>query len=185
MSDSPLVPKAMFFTKGVGKDKTSLQSFEAALRNAGIAHLNLVKVSSIFPPGCKIVSKNRGLANLQAGQLAYVVLAESRTNEPSRLVCAGAGLAVPASGEHYGYISEHHGYGLTERKCADLVEDMAATMLATTLGIEFDPDTDYDSRREIYRMSGQIVKTRAVVQTAEGDKRGQWTAVVAAAVFVM
>ncbi|NLX05200.1 MAG: arginine decarboxylase, pyruvoyl-dependent [Phycisphaerae bacterium] len=178
------VPKMMFFTKGVGKDKTSLQAFEAALRNAGIAHLNLVKVSSIFPPGCKIVGKNRGIKKLQPGQVTHVVLAECRTNEPNRLACAGVGLAVPASGQNYGYISEHHGFGLTEKKCGDLVEDMAATMLATTLGIEFDPDTDYDSRREIYRMSGQIVESRAIVQTAEGDKTGLWTAVVAAAVFV-
>jgi len=185
MKREPLVPKAMFFTKGVGKDKTSLQSFEGALRNAGIAYLNLVKVSSIFPPGCKIISKKKGLGKLQPGQLTYVVLAESRTNEPNRLICAGVGLAVPALGQHYGYISEHHGYGLTERRCGDLVEDMAATMLATTLGIEFDPDTDYDSRREIYRMSGQIVNSRAVARTAEGDKRGKWTTVVAAAVFVV
>ncbi len=179
-----LVPKYMFFTKGVGKHKYSLQSFEDALRNAGIAHLNLVKVSSIFPPGCKIINKKEGLKKLKSGQITYLVLAESRTNEPSRLVCAGVGLAVPASGEHYGYISEHHGYGLTEKKCADLVEDMAASMLATTLGIEFDPDTDYDSRREIYRMSGKIVETRAIVQTAEGDKNGLWTTVIAAAVFI-
>ena len=185
MEINPLVPKAMFFTKGVGKDKTSLQSFEAALRTAGIAHLNLVKVSSIFPPGCKILSKARGVKLLRAGQIAHVVLAESRTNEPNRLATAGVGLAVPASGENYGYISEHHGYGMTERKCSDFVEDMAATMLATTLGIDFDPDTDYDSRREIYRMSGRIVESRAIVQTAEGDKHGHWTCVVAAAVFIM
>ncbi len=183
MSSAP-VPQYMFFTKGVGKHKHSLQSFEVALRNAGIAPLNLVKVSSIFPPGCKIISRKRGLGMLKPGQITYVVLAESRTNEPNRLACAGIGLATPALGQHYGYISEHHGYGLTERKCADLVEDMAATMLATTLGIEFDPDTDYDSRREIYRMSGKIVESRAIVQTAEGDKNGLWTTVVAAAVFV-
>ncbi len=183
MSSAP-VPQYMFFTKGVGKHKHSLQSFEVALRNAGIAPLNLVKVSSIFPPGCKIISRRRGLNMLKPGQITYVVLAESRTNEPNRLACAGIGLATPASGQHYGYISEHHGYGLTERKCADLVEDMAATMLATTLGITFDPDTDYDSRREIYRMSGKIVESRAIVQTAEGDKNGLWTTVVAAAVFV-
>ena len=184
MSDWPFVPKAMFFTKGVGKDNTSLQSFEAALRNAGIAHLNLVKVSSIFPPGCRIIGQKRGLKLLKPGQITYVVLAESRTNEPNRLTCAGIGLAVPASGNNYGYISEHHGFGLTERKCADMVEDMAATMLATTLGIDFDPNTDYDARREIYRMSGQIVESRAIVQTAEGDKHGLWTTVVATAVFL-
>ena len=71
-----------------------------------------------------------------------------------------------------------------QRQCGDLVEDMAATMLASTLGIEFDPDKAYDERKEIYRMSGKIVKTRAVVKVAEAHDDSGWTTVVAAAVFV-
>lgn len=179
------IPKRMFFTRGVGKHRRNLESFEAALRDAGIAQFNLVKVSSIYPPGCKIVSRQVGLRRMAPGQIVFCVMAEERTNEPSRLASAGIGLAVPASGEQFGYISEHHGFGMTERRTADFVEDMAASMLATTLGIEFDPDADYDARREVYRMSGQIVKSRAVVQTAEGDKNGLWTTVVAAAVFLI
>lgn len=179
-----LVPTRIFFTRGVGKHKNNLESFEAALRSAGIAQCNLVKVSSIYPPGCKIVSRPSGLQSLVPGQITYCVMAEARTDEPSRLVSAGIGLAIPARGEQFGYISEHHGFGMKERKVADYVEDMAASMLATTLGIEFNPDSDYDARREVYKMSGEIVKTRAIVQTAEGDKEGKWTTVVAAAIFL-
>lgn len=174
----------MFFTRGVGKHRRNLESFEAALRNAGIAQFNLVKVSSIFPPRCKIVSRRTGLNRLSPGQIVYCVLAETRTNEPNRLASAGIGLAVPASGEKFGYISEHHGFGMIEKRTADYVEDMAASMLAETLGIEFDSDADYDARREVYKMSGRIVKSRAIVQTAEGDKNGKWTTVVAAAIFL-
>lgn len=173
----------MFFTKGVGKHKHSLQSFEHALRDAGIAQFNLVRVSSIYPPECKIVSRQTGLKKLQTGGIVHCVMAESRTDEPSRLACAGIGLAIPAKPNQFGYISEHHGYGMTHRRCADHVEDMAATMLATTLGIELDPDKAYDERREIYRTQKLIVKTRAEVQTARGDKDGLWTTVVSAAVF--
>jgi arginine decarboxylase len=178
-----VVPKEVFFTSGVGKHKHQLQSFELALRDAGIASCNLVSVSSIYPAGCRIISRKKGLSRLRPGEITYCVLARCETNEPNRLVAAGIGLAVPGSGHHYGYISEFHNYGVRKRDCADLVEDMAATMLATTLGIEFDPDTAYDKRKEIYRMSGKIVRTRAEVKTAEGDKNGLWTAVVAAAVF--
>jgi len=185
MMESVLIPKMVFFTKGVGKHKTRLQSFELALRKAGIEKCNLVRVSSIFPPKCKIISPQRGAKMLNPGQITFVVLAEAATNEPSRLVGAGIGLARPADGSQYGYISEHHGFGMKEKNLADLVEDMAATMLATTLGIEFDPETDYDNRKEIYRMSGKIVNSRACVQTAEGDKKGLWTTVVAGAVFII
>ncbi len=184
MPNTPLVPKEIFFTKGVGKHKTRLESFEVALRQAGIEKCNLVRVSSIFPPACRIISRRRGLKQLKAGQITYCVLAEVSTNEPSRLVGAGVGLAVPADGTTYGYISEHHDYGMTQRRLSDLVEDMAATMLASTLGIEFDPNTAYDKRREIYKMSGKIVRTRATVQTAEGDKDGLWTTVLSAAVML-
>ena len=185
MERSPLVPSRVFFTKGVGIHRNKLQSFELALRKAGIETCNLVRVSSILPPFCKIVSRDRGLEQMQAGQITFVVLADAATNEPSRLVGAGLGLAQPASGEQYGYISEHHGYGMQNRKISDMVEDMAATMLATTLGIEFDPDKAYDERRELYRMSGKIVRSTSCVQTAEGEKNGLWTTVIAAAVFLL
>ena len=180
----PLVPKELFFTQGHGKHRNQLQSFELALRDAGIEMCNLVRVSSIFPPHCKIISKKQGLTKLYPGQLTYVVLAEASTNEPSRLVGAAVGLALPAQKHQYGYISEHHCFGMIEPKLRDFVEDMAATMLATTLGVEFDPETAYDQRKEIYHMSGKIINTRACAQTAEGDKTGLWTTVVAAAVFL-
>ena len=184
MASPPYVPSQVFFTKGVGKHKNRLQSFELALRMAGIERCNLVRVSSILPPGCKIVSKSRGLAQLCAGEITFAVLAEAATNEPSRMVGSGIGLAQPADGDHYGYISEHHGFGLKNQRLADLVEDTAATMLATTLGVEFDPETAWDERKEIYRMSGKIVRARHCVQTAEGDSEGRWTTVVSAAVFL-
>ena len=179
-----MVPSEAFFTRGVGRHKERLQSFEWALRQAGIAQYNLVRVSSIYPPNCKIISRAKGSAKLAAGQIVHAVLAETSTNEKGRLIFAGTGLAVPAKGDSYGYISEHHCYGMTIKEGADYVEDMAASMLASTLGIRFDPETGYDERKEIYRMSGKIVRTRAMVQTATGGKNGMWTTVVSAVVFV-
>ncbi len=185
MDRSPMVPTEVFFTKGVGRHRNRLQSFELALRHAGIEKGNLVRISSILPPRCRIITRKKGLEGLAAGEITYVVLAEAATNEPSRLVGAGIGLAQPAEGHQYGYISEQHGFGMAERVLADLVEDVSATMLATTLGIEFDPETAYDERKEIYKMSGKIIRTRATVQTAEGDKNGRWTTVIAAAVMLL
>jgi len=180
----PFVPTKMFFTKGTGVHRENLQSFEAALRSAGIARFTLVRVSSIYPPNCQIVSRNRGLEELNPGQIVFCVLADCRTNEPNRLAGAGIGLALPADKGTYGYISEYHGFGMKQRTLADYVEDQAASMLATTQGIDLDPDKAYNERKEIYQAQGLVVTSRAVVQTAEGDKDGQWTTSVAAAVFV-
>ena len=178
------MPKECFFTKGVGRHPQKLMSFELALRDAGIEKQNLVRVSSIYPISCKIVNRNEGLAKLAPGQITFVVLAESATDEPNRLVCAGIGLAIPKNHSH-GYIAEHHGYGLTEKRTEELCEDLAATMLATTLGIPFDADKAWEEREQQYKMGGEIVKTRAVVQTAEGDKNGLWTSVISSVVMIL
>ncbi|TLD39935.1 MAG: Pyruvoyl-dependent arginine decarboxylase [Candidatus Jettenia ecosi] len=180
-----IIPRLVFFTKGVGKHKDKLQSFELALRKAGIEKCNLVRVSSIFPPNCKIVTREQGVAMLKAGQVIFCVMSENSTNEPNRMISSSIGMAVPSEHAHYGYLSEHHAFGETEGKSGDYAEDLAATMLASTLGIEFDPAKNYDERKEIYRISGKIVKTRNITQAARGDKNGLWTTVVAAAVFIL
>ena len=169
----------------MGKHRQNLQSFEEALRVAGIAGLNLVRVSSIYPPPCRLITREKGLAQLRPGQIVFCILAESRTNEPNRLACAGIRLAISADKSQYGYISEHHGFGMTQRACADYVEDMAASMLGTTLGIDLDPDKAYNEQKEIYQAKGLVIRTRAIVQTVEGDKNGLWTTAAAAAVLIL
>jgi len=180
-----MVPKKVFLTKGVGKDKEKLTSFEKALRDAGIAQFNLVSISSIFPPGCKLIPKKEGLKLLKPGQIVYVVMSRNSTNEPHRLITASVGMAIPKDPNQYGYLSEHEGFGETEEKAGDYAEDLAATMLATILGLEFDPESSYDEKKEIWKMSGRIVKTTNITQSAIGDKNGLWTTVVAAAVFIL
>ena len=179
-----MVPKRVFLTKGVGRDRDKLTSFEMALRNAGIARLNLVRVSSIFPPGCKLISRARGLELLSPGEITYVVLSENTTDEPHRLMAASVGIAIPSDKGQSGYLSEYHSFGEKERKAGDYAEDLAASMLATILGVEFDPDESWDNKREIWRISGKIFKTTNITQSAIGDKRGIWTTVIAGAVFV-
>lgn len=176
-------PKKMFLTKGVGVHKDKLASFELALRNAGIQRCNLVTVSSILPPNCQIVSKEKGEKMLQPGQIVFCVLARSETNEPNRLVSAAIGVARPSDGNNYGYLSEHHAFGEVAKKTGDYAEDLAATMLATTLGIEFDANKAWEEREQIYKASGHIFKTTNICQSAEGNKDGLWTTVIAVAVF--
>jgi len=180
-----MVPSRVFFTKGVGVHKEYLTSFEMALRDAGIAPFNLVTVSSIFPAGCKRISREDGLKLMKPGQIIYAVMSRNATNESNRLIASSVGCAVPADEEQYGYLSEHHSFGETDSKAGEYAEDLAATMLATTLGIEFDPASAWDEREDIYKMSGKIVKTTNITQSAIGNKDGLWTTVLACAVFIL
>lgn len=179
-----ILPKHVFLTKGVGIHREKLASFEAALRDAGIAAYNIVRVSSIFPPFCRIISRTRGMKLLTPGQVLFSVVSDNATNEPHRLVSASVGLAIPKDPSKYGYISEHHSNGEREERAGDYAEDLAAQMLATTLGVQFNPDTSYDQRKEIWKISNEIVRTQNITQSAIGNKAGFWTTVVAAAVLI-
>jgi arginine decarboxylase len=179
-----MVPKNVFLTKGVGVHKDKLASFEMALRNAGIEKCNLVLVSSIFPPNCKIIPKDEGLNLLNPGQITFCVMARNETNEPNRLISASIGLAIPKDNTNYGYLSEHHSFGEKGEHSGEYAEDLAATMLATTLGINFDSNLAWEEREQVYKSSGYIFKTTNITQSTEGDKNSLWTTVIAAAVFV-
>ncbi len=184
MSETGFTPGRLFLTRGVGRHREKLPSFELALRDAGIQKYNLVHVSSIFPPGCEIIDREEGLKELDAGEIVFCVMSRESNNEPGRRLAASIGLAIPQKVGYYGYLSEHHSLGQTEKVAGDYAEDLAAEMLASTLGIEFDVDSNYDEKRDIFRMDGRIVNTRNATAFASVDEGGRWTTVLAAAVFV-
>ena len=180
-----LVAKKLFLTKGVGVADDKLTSFEFALRNAGIAGTNIVLISSIFPPKAKLVSRKDGLKLIKPGQVLFTIYSRNQTNEPHRLVSASVGIAQPKDNSKYGYLSEYESFGQDERKTGDYAEDIAAQMLASSLGIPFDIDKSWDEKRQQLTISGQIYKTKNITQTARGDKNGKWTTVFAAAVLII
>jgi arginine decarboxylase len=183
-ASNSFVPSKIFLTQGVGIHRERLTSFEMALRDARIARYNLVNVSSIFPPHCELIEREDGLAQLTPGQITFAVMSRLETNEPSRLIAASIGVAIPKNPERFGYLSEHHAHGQNEQTAGDYAEDLAATMLATILGVPFDPDVAWNERRMQWELSGQIVKTTNVTQTAEGPDDGSWVSVLTAAVLL-
>jgi arginine decarboxylase len=177
------IPKCVFLTRGVGVHRHALTAFEYALRDADIEQQNLVTVSSILPPRCELIARAAGVATLSPGEITFCVMARSETNEAGRRIAAGIGLARPKDANHYGYISEHHAFGMTDAEMRDYVEDLAATMLASTLGVEFNPDAAWDERKLVYELSDLIVDSLSITSFAEGAPNRDWTCAVAAAVF--
>ncbi len=180
-----LIAKKLFLTNGVGVHEDRLTSFEYALRDAGISGTNLVLISSIFPPNAKLVSRNEGLKLIQPGQILFTIYSKNQTNEPHRLCSASVGIARPKDTNRYGYLSEYESYGQNEQQSGDYAEDIAAQMLASSLGIPFDIDKDWNEKRQQWTISGQIYKTQNITQSAKGDKDGRWTTVFAAAVLLV
>ena len=179
----PWSPENFSLPKGSAFTRKNSALLSWPLRDAGIEKCNLVHVSSILPPRCKIISRTQGLRELVPGGITFCVLARCSTNEPRRLIAASIGCAIPSDRNLYGYLSEHHAFGQTEKEAGDYAEDLAAAMLASTLGIEFDEDKSWDEKKEFYRISDKIVRTTNITQSSI-VKTG-WSTVVAAAVFLL
>ena len=180
-----MIPKYVFFTKGIGKHKIKLQSFEFALRDAGISQLNLVEVSSILPPNCIEISKEEGLKMLKPGQIIFVVLSRHCSCEISATVGASIGVAKLKEVGHYGYLSEHHYTGNEREPVGDFAEDLAASMLASSMGISFDVDTAYDEEKDIFYLKDKVIETKNITSLGKVTENGIYTTVIAAAVFVL
>jgi arginine decarboxylase len=178
-----LVPKSFFLTNGIGVHRERLTAFELALRDADIEQQNLVSISSILPPSCTELERQSGVITLHPGEITFAVMARAETNEPGRRVHSSIGLARPSDPAMYGYISEHHGHGMTREQSGDYAEDLAASMLASTLGVEFDSDAAWNERKRVYETSNLIIGSTSITAYAEGDADGRWTCTVAAAVF--
>ncbi len=180
-----LMAKKLFLTKGKGVHEDRLTSFEYALRDAGIAGTNIVLISSIFPPNAKLISRKEGLKQIKPGQILFTIYSKNQTNEPHRVCAASVGIAQPKNKSRYGYLSEYESFGQNEIQAGDYAEDVAAQMLASSLGIPFDVDKNWDEKRQQWLISGQIYKTQNITQSSKGDKDGKWTTVFAAAVLLL
>ncbi|MCX6571687.1 MAG: arginine decarboxylase, pyruvoyl-dependent [Candidatus Aminicenantes bacterium] len=179
-----LVPSKIFLTRGQGRHKEKLVSFEMALREAGIAPFNLVRVSSIYPPRCRFISKDAGLRLLEPGQILFVVLSENATDEPRGLISASIGMAVPDDPSRYGYLAEHSDFGKSEKETGRHTEYLAAEMLATKLGEKLRQPDGGKPTKAFKISNGLSLRTRSVTQAATGET-GLWTTALAAAVLIL
>ena len=177
-------PTRVFLTKGVGVHRHALAAFEFALREADIEQQNLVYVSSILPPRCQLITRDEGVELLRPGDITFCVMARAETDEFGRNIYASIGMARPADPDMYGYISELHGFGKTVVESGEQAEDLAATMLASTLGLQFDPDAAWNERKQIYEHSNLIIGSQSITAATECGVANHWTCAIAAAVFI-
>ena len=178
------IPKTVFLTSGVGVHREQLTAFELALRDADIEQQNLVTVSSILPPGCEQITRAGGRQDAEPGEITFCVMARADTNEPGRRIHASIGLARPTNPAMYGYISEHHGYGMTR----DAERRICRGPRRHHAGL--DARHRVRSRRRLGRAQARSTRPASSSSTAhrsppppQGDISGRWTCAVAAAVF--
>ncbi|OYT26764.1 MAG: arginine decarboxylase, pyruvoyl-dependent [Candidatus Altiarchaeales archaeon ex4484_96] len=160
-----MIPGEVFLVKGAGKHENRLASFELALRDAGIEGLNLVRVSSILPPSCKIVPKEEGINKLKPGEIVYCVLSRNESINEGEHITSAIGLAYLDDKKKHGYIWEHKTRGDKDPNASKYAAEMARKMLSSKHKIDIEP------------------KTEGIQKMGVGGGNN-WTTVLAAAVFV-
>ncbi|MGB9938643.1 pyruvoyl-dependent arginine decarboxylase [Methanosarcina sp.] len=161
-----LIPRKVFFTSGAGTHPEHLESFEVALRDAGIEKFNLVTVSSILPPNCEIVSREEGLEELSPGEIVFCVMSRISSNEPGRILSASVGCALPKNVSKHGYISEYHAYGETAEDVGDHSEKLAKSMYSTWI-------------------NEAPLRSLSFPRSSSVDEHGDWMTVISSAVFTI
>jgi len=83
---------------GKGESNISeLNAFHAALADAGIAHLNLVGVSSILPSNAKEIKNKKILTKIKPGTIVHCVISKASSTKRSLVL---AGLAYGLAKKH-------------------------------------------------------------------------------------
>lgn len=160
-----IIPKKVFYVTGSARHPDKLVSFELALRDAGIHRFNLVPVSSIKPPGCEEINKERGLAGLKTGQIVFCVLCRAESCHEGTVVTSTIGVATPSNPELHGYFSEHHDTGLTNEEAKNNGERIASEMLRSLYGKQCD------------------ISAKSFVASIKVERDGEWHCAISAAIF--
>lgn len=111
-----------FLCAGSAEGPTSLNAFDFALLEAGVGNTNLMKMSSIMPPGVK----ETGIVPLEPGSFVPLAYASINSSEEGRLIAAAVAAAIPEDDTLPGVIMEHSGRASAasiEEKVRKMAED--------------------------------------------------------------
>lgn len=86
---------------------TQLAAFDAALRELGVGDANLIRLSSVIPPGARLVRGGRVRKPIGWGDRLYCVYAAAHAETPDARVAAGLGWVLRADGSGAGLFVEH------------------------------------------------------------------------------
>ena len=118
------LPVLRSFSAGV----TELSAFHRALMQVGLGYSNLIRLSSVIPPGATVLPDETLPADSSWGDRLYCVYAEQRTSTPGEEAWAavgwvqrldgGGGLLVEHEGGSEGHVTE-----AVQRSLADMVAE--------------------------------------------------------------
>ncbi|MFL5560997.1 MAG: pyruvoyl-dependent arginine decarboxylase [Gemmatimonadaceae bacterium] len=187
------VPSRVFFVSGVGVHAQERVAFQHAMRAAGVADSNLVKVSSVIAPGCQIIPAAEGRSLLRPGNIVHAVVGTAKTDEPHQRVTTALAWAKPARRGVPGYIAEIEedmAKGKSEKSAMEQVAAEVLEILAMRLRVKVDAERLWSrrGRSRTVRMGGTDVQVGALCASAVGpeerDGEKLTAAVFVAAIYI-
>jgi arginine decarboxylase len=177
----------VFFTAGRGVHEHERVAVQHALREAGVGDCNLVKVSSVIPPGCRVIDRAEAKELLRPGNIVFAVIAQAVTQEPHQRLSVGIGWAIPEQEGVPGYIAEveeEQARGLSGDACADEVGTTAVRLLAERLRAKVDAEVPWKRHKGWFNLGRTRATAGSLTSTVVGDEKGRYTAAVALAVYL-
>lgn len=117
---------------GTGAASTPLAAFDAALRGAGVGDFNLVRLSSIIPPGSVVEPRSPERPAGTFGDIMFCVYAEGYTETPGETAWAGISWARNRDGSGSGLMVEQHGETQESVECA--LRESLSSLIASRPG---------------------------------------------------
>jgi len=157
---------------GVGEGQTLLSSFDAALKSAGVYNYNLLYLSSIIPPGSRVIEKDEyQTPENEYGHKLYVVRAVAQSDTVGTTISAGVGWYQLPDGR--GVFVEHEIFSskLTETEAAEKLKE---TIVASLKDICQFRQFDFDENNVRYKIETQRVgdkpKTLVVIAVYKSEE---------------
>lgn len=104
-----------------GEGSTLLSAFDNALHRGGVSNYNIIVLSSIIPPGSKLIPVGKYITPpAEFGHRLYVVRADMRSEKLGKAIAAGVGWYQLEDGR--GFFVEHETEGENEEEVQHIIE---------------------------------------------------------------
>jgi len=181
--NDPIVPKQMFFTKGVGYHRNKLQALNQRFVMPASRSATLLRYRASSRRNVRLSLRPRGSRNSKQGKSPSLFLPRGDSGTKPSGFCIRRSCTTEKQ-EAIRLYQRTPWFWPDSQEGFDFAEDLAATMLASTLGIELDPDKDWNERKMVYQVGERQFVSRSTAQTARGHKDSLWTTVIACAVML-
>lgn len=181
-----MIPTKAYFCKGIGTHKEDKNALDAASREASIGRLNLVKVSSILPPGLQWIDRPTFDGMVSPGEILHAIESVTISNVPGQVVTSCIARVRPWDKTKTGYVTEiEYVPGILPDAMRERVETMALQLFADEIGLsDFTAADVWVLGKSTYEIGGHKVELDSMTASGVCNMDGDYTAAIVMVVLL-